>query len=116
MSLLLFVTEYGVTVLASTDAPNINHVAHEDAAITHLASMGYIQYHLHRRLHKMVAAYDGQGHTLYHVGRILDSTVDAFLPTLTDAVYVVVLKPVDVRTEQGFLDRKSTRLNSSHRL
>ena len=67
MSLLLFVTEYGVTVLASTDAPNINHVAHEDAAIAHLASMGYIQYHLHRRFNKLVATNYRYLYTLYHI-------------------------------------------------
>ena len=73
---LLFVTEYCVAILTCTDRPCVNHVAHEDTAITHLTCMGHLQNHLYGRVEENVAAHDGDGYTLNHIGAILDTTVD----------------------------------------
>ena len=91
-------------MFACTDAPCVDHVAYKDAAIAHFARMGCIDDDFYRRLHKLVAANNGQCHTLDDIRRILDATIDAFLSALTDAVYVVILKPINVRRKQGFLD------------
>ena len=64
---LLLVLQYGVTMLTCTDAPGVDHVAHEDAAVAHLARVSHLQDHLHCRLHQRIATDDGQRHTLYHV-------------------------------------------------
>ena len=90
-------------MFARANAPCVNHVAHEDAAIAHLARVCHLQDHLYRRLHEVVAAHDGQRYALYHVRRILHTAVYPFLSALSDAMHVVVLKPVDVRLQQCLL-------------
>jgi hypothetical protein len=59
--------------------------------------MGYFQNYLYGGIEEYVATHNGDGYTLYDVGAVLYTTIDALLTTLTDAVNVVVLKPVDVR-------------------
>ena len=93
---LFLVSQNGVAVLACADAPGVDHVAHKDTTVANITRMGRFQYHLHRRLHQRIATNDGQCHTFNHVRRILDATIDPFLTALSDAVYVMVLKPVDV--------------------
>ena len=100
---LFLVSQNSVTILACADAPGVDHVAHEDTTVADITRMGHFQYHLHGRLYQRIATNDGQCHTLNHVRRILHATIDPFLTALSDAVYVMVLKPVDVRTEQGLL-------------
>ena len=80
-----------------TDAPCVDHVADKDAAVAHFARVSSINDDFYRRLHKLVAANNSQRHALDDICRILDATVDAFLSALTDAVYVVILKPINVR-------------------
>ena len=55
-------------MLTRADAPGVNHVAHENAAVANLTCMGYCQDHLHRGFYKLITAYNGQCHTLYHIG------------------------------------------------
>ena len=97
-------------MFTSTDAPRVDHFAHEDSAITNFTRMGYFENNFHRWFNKLVATYDGQCHALYHVRRVLHTTIYSFLSTLTDTMYVVVLKPIDVRREQGFLNLFELRL------
>ena len=78
-------------------------------------------YHLHGGFDKLVATNDGQCHTFYNVGRVLNATIDTLLSALTNAMHVVILKPVDVRRKQRFLDILKLRLpddsfNSFHTL
>ena len=86
-------------MFACTDAPCVNYVADKDAAIANLTRMGRLDNDFYGRLHKLVAANNGQRHTLYDIRRLLDTTIDAFLSALTDAVYVVILKPINVRRQ-----------------
>ena len=60
---LFLVSQNCVAVLACADAPRVDHVAHEDAPITDFARVCHLQDDLHRRLHELVAAHDGQCHT-----------------------------------------------------
>ena len=94
---LFFIPQHRVAVLARANTPRVDHLTDEDAAVAYLARMGYVQDDLHRWLHKLVAAHNGQRHALYHVRRVLHTTVDSLLSALADAVNVVVLEPVDVR-------------------
>ena len=108
-------------MFAGTDAPCVNHVAYEDAAVAYLACMCCFDDHLHGGLDKLVATNDGQCHTFYDVGRVLNATIDTLLSALTNAMHVVILKPVDVRRKQRFLDILKLRLpddsfNSFHTL
>ena len=91
-------------MLASADAPHVNHVAHEDAAVAHLACMRSLDNHLYGRLDELFAADDGQCHTFYDVRRVLNATIDTLLSALTYAMHVVILKPIDVRREQCLFD------------
>ena len=102
--LLFLISKHSVPVLSSADAPRVDYVADKDATVADFARMGSIDDDFYRRLHKLVAANNGQRHTLDDIRRILDATLDAFLSALTDAVYVVILKPINVRRKQGFLD------------
>ena len=91
-------------MFACTDAPCVDHVAYKDAAVANFARVSSIDDDFYRRLHKLVAANNGQRHTLDDIRRILDATIDAFLSALTDTMHVVILKPINVRRKQGFLD------------
>ena len=91
-------------MLSRTDAPRVEHVAHEDASVAHLARVSYAQDDVDGGLQKLVAADNRHSHTLDDIGRILDATVDAFLAALPDAMHVVILEPVDVGTEQSLFD------------
>ena len=99
---LFLVSQNCVAVLACADAPRVDHVAHEDAPITDFARVCHLQDDLHRRLHELVAAHDGQCHTFNHVGRVLHTALDALLTALPDAMHVVILKPINVRMQQCF--------------
>ena len=101
---LLLVSQNGITVLTSANTPCVDHVTHEDTAITYFACVCHLEDHLHRGFHQWITADDGQCHSLNDVSRVLHAAVYPFLSALSDAVYVMVLKPVDVRTEQGLLD------------
>ena len=59
--------------------------------------MCYLQNDLYRRLHQWIATDDGQCHTFNHIRRILHATIDSLLSALSDAVHIMVLKPVDIR-------------------
>ena len=61
---LLLISQYGVAVLASADAPCIYHVADEDAAVADLSRVGCIDNHLHGRLDKLIAANNGDSYAL----------------------------------------------------
>ena len=58
--------------------------------------MGHLQDDLHGWVEEHVAADNGDGHALNDVCGILHATVDTLLSALTNAVHVVILKPVDV--------------------
>ena len=94
---LFLVPQYRVAMFACTDAPCVDHVAYKDAAIAHFARMSRLDDDFYRWLHKLVAANNGQRHALNDIRRILDTTINAFLSTLTDAVNVVILKPINIR-------------------
>jgi hypothetical protein len=66
--------------------------------------MSYSQDYLYGGIEEYVATHDSDCYALDDICAVLDATIDAFLTTLSDAVYVVVLKPVDVGREQGSLD------------
>ena len=100
---LFLIPQNSIAMLAGSDAPCVNHFAHEDAPVADFARMCCFCNYLDGRLQELVAADDGYCYTLDNVRRILHATVDAFLSALTDSVYVVILKPVDVRVEQCFL-------------
>ena len=84
-------------MFARTDAPSVNYVTYKDAAIANFARVSSIYDDFYCRFHKLVATNNGQCHTLDDICRILYATIDAFLSALTDAVYVVILKPINVR-------------------
>ena len=54
-------------MFACTDAPGVNHVTHEDAAVTNLTRMCRFQNHLHRRIHELVATDNRDGHAFNHI-------------------------------------------------
>ena len=56
----------------------------------------YLKNDIYSWIEKHVAAHDGDGDTLDHVGAVLYTTIDSLLTALSDAVNVMVLKPVDV--------------------
>jgi hypothetical protein len=101
---LLLVPQYGITVLARTYRIGVDDVADKDTTIADFASVGYSQNNLYGGIEEYVTTHNGDGHALDDIRAILYTTIDAFLTALSDAVYVVVLKPVDVRGEQGCLD------------
>ena len=108
-------------MLTRTDGIAVQNIAHKDAAVAHLARVASRQEHLDGALDKLLAADDGDVHALDHVGAVAHATVDALLTRLSDAVAVVILKPVDVRRKQRFLDILKLRLpddrfNSFHTL
>ena len=88
-------------MFACTDAPCIEHIAHKDTTIADLTRMGYFKNDFYSWIEKHVAAHDGDGDTLDHVGTVLYTTIDSLLTALADAVNVVVLKPVDVGRKQS---------------
>ena len=94
---LLFISKYGITMLASANGPSVYDIAHKDAAIANLARMGYLQNDLHRWIEEYVATHDSDSHTLNYVSTILYSAVYPLLTALTNAMHIVVLKPIDVR-------------------
>ena len=93
---LLLISQYGVAVLACSDAPSVNHIAYKDTTVADFACVGYLQNDLHRWIEENVATHDGDGDTLDHIGAVLYTTIDSLLTALSDAVNVMVLKPVDV--------------------
>ena len=86
-------------MFTSTDAPGVDHVAHEDTTIANLTRMGYLQYHLHSGIEEYVATNNSDSYALNNICAILHATIDSLLAALSDAVDVMVLKPVDVRAE-----------------
>ena len=42
---LFFVSQYSVAVFARTDAPGVDHVAHEDTTVANFTRMCYFCYH-----------------------------------------------------------------------
>ena len=76
--------------------PGVYYVTDKDASVSNLARMGLAQKDLDCRFHEDVTAYDGQGNALDDIGGVLDAAVNPFLSALADAVYAVILKPVDV--------------------
>ena len=94
---VVLISQYRVTVFACANAPGIYHIANEDAAVADLSCMSCLDYHLYGWLNELIATDDGDSHALNYIRRILDTTVYALLSALADAVYVVVLEPVDVR-------------------
>ena len=93
---LFLISQYGVAVLACANAPSVNHIAYKDTTVADFTCVSYLQNNLYGWIEEYVAAHNGDGHTLDHVGTVLYTTRDALLPALTNAVNVVVLKPVDV--------------------
>ena len=98
---LLFISKYGITMLACANGPGVDDIANKDATIANLARMGYLQNDFHCRIKENIATHDSDSHTLNHVGTVLHSAVYPFLTALTNAMDVVVLKPIDVRRKQG---------------
>ena len=94
---LFLVPQYRVAMFACTNAPCVDHVAYKDAPIANLARVSSFDDDFYRRLHKLVAANNGQRNTLNDICRILDATIDAFLSALADAMFIVILKPINVR-------------------
>ena len=88
-------------MIASANRPCVDDIADKDSSVANLTRMGHIQYHLNGRFQQHVAAYNGDGYTLNDIGTILDSTINTLLTTLTDTMHVMILKPVDVRTQQS---------------
>ena len=101
---LLLVSQNSVAVLTGADAPGVNDVADENTPVANITRMSYFQDNLDGWINYHVAAHNGQRNSFDDISGILYSTVDTLLTTLPDAMNVVVLKPVDVRREQGFLD------------
>ena len=79
-------------------------------SIDHLKYWSGLQDDLYGRFDEAVAAYDGQRDALDHIRGILDTAINTFLAALADAMHIVVLEPVDVRSEQGLLDLLEFRL------
>ena len=93
---LLLVSQYGVAVLTGADAPRVDDVADENTSVANITRMSYFQDNLDGWINYHVAAHNGQRNSFDDISGILHSPVDTLLPALTDAVYVVVLEPVDV--------------------
>ena len=93
---LFLISQYGVAVLACANAPSVNHIAYKDTTVADFTCVSYLQNNLYGWIEKNVAAHNGDGHALDYVGTVLYTTIDALLTALTNAVNVVVLKPVDV--------------------
>ena len=101
---LLLVTQHRIAMLTCADAPCVNHFADEDASVADLTRMSCFDNDIHGRLNELVTADNGDGHALNDIRRILHATIDSFLTALADSVYVMIFKPVDVRTEERFFD------------
>ena len=91
-------------MLACSDRIAVLNLADEYASVAYLSGVSHIQEHLHRALQELVTADDGDVHTLNHIGTIYYATVDALLTALSDAVAVMILKPVDVGSQKCLLD------------
>ncbi len=83
-------------MLSCANGPRVDYIANKDAAIANLARMSYLQNDLHRWIEEYVTTHNGNGDTFNNVCTILYAAIDSLLTTLTDAVNIVVFKPVDI--------------------
>ena len=93
---LFLVSQHSVAVFASAYRPAVDNVAEEYAAVTNLAGVGCFEEYIYGVVYANFAADNGNCHTLNHIGVVNHATVYPFLTRLTDSVYIVILKPVDV--------------------
>lgn len=91
-------------MFTGADAIAIEHVTDKDTTIAHLTGMCHLEENTHRALKELIATDNRNVHTLNHIGAINHTTIDALLTALTDAVTIMILKPVNVSCQQSLLD------------
>ena len=91
-------------MLTRTDRVAVEHIAHEYTTIAYVAGVSRLKEYLDGTLQELITADDGDVHTLNHIGAINYTTIDTLLTALSDAVAVVIFKPVDVGSQESFLD------------
>ena len=93
---LFLVSQHSVAVFAGAYRPAVDNVAKEDTAVADLACVGCFENYIYGVFYAYFAADNGKCHTFNHIGIVNHATVYSLLTRLTDSVYIVILKPVDV--------------------
>lgn len=93
-----------VTMLAGANGIAVGHGRDEYTSVAYLARVGMLEQYFNSGLYEAIATDDGDVYTLDDVGRVLHTAVNPLLTLLAYAVYVGILKPVDVCCHQRFFD------------
>jgi len=101
---LFLIPQNDIAMFASANAVAIKHLTHEDTPIADLTRMSHIQENPDSALEKLITADDGDMHALYIVGAVHNATIDAVLTALAYSMTVMILEPVNVGAQKGFLD------------
>lgn len=108
--LLLGIIKSDVATLTCADANGILYRYDKDAAITDLACLRSLENGIHSLLNILVTNHERHKSALYGTGVIHHSTVNASLAHLALSTHIIVGKPLDVSSKQGFFYILKTRL------